>query len=98
MQQLSMAVANLQARADFQTEGRAVRHPVLATPLALVSRRRRWDAWVGLSHIEALVSPFPGNSGPSGNSIRPVLSKSGNTDAQQCMADGSLTLFKQNPH
>ena len=43
MQQLSMVVADLQARADVQTEGRAVRHPVVSTLLALVSRRRRWD-------------------------------------------------------
>ena len=34
MQQLSMAVADLQARADIETEGRAVPHPVVSAPLA----------------------------------------------------------------
>ena len=42
MQQLSMAVADLQARADVQTEGRAVCHSVVSTPFGpQVSRRRR---------------------------------------------------------
>ena len=62
MQQLSMAVADLQARADIQTEGRAVRHPVVSTPLAPrfpTDDDGIPDAWVGLSHEKALVSPSP---------------------------------------
>ena len=60
MQQLGMAFADLQARTDVQTEGRAVRHPVMSTPL--VPRLQEDDdgipdAWLGLSHKEVLIFP-----------------------------------------
>ena len=84
MQQFIMAVTDLQARADIQTEGRAgppTRSVYPVGPRFQGNDDGIPDAWVGLSHKEALVPP-PGSSGPSGNPIRPVLSKSGNTDAQ----------------
>ena len=60
MQQLKTAVADLQARAGVQTEGGTVRHPVVYTPLAPRFQGdddEIPDAWVGLSHKEALVPP-----------------------------------------
>ena len=62
MQQLSMEVADLQTRADVQTEDRTVRHPVLSTPLAPNFQGDDdgiRDAWVSLNHKEALVFPSP---------------------------------------
>ena len=62
MQQLNAAVADLQKRADVKKEGRAVRHHVVSTPLTPrfpADDNGIPDAWVALSHKEALVSPSP---------------------------------------
>ena len=101
MQQLSTVVADLQTRADVQTAGRAVRHPVVSTPLAPRFRADDDgipDAWVGLSHKEALISPSPTVLDRPGTRYSPSLARAETLTPRNVGQTTPSTLVKQNPH
>ena len=101
MQQFSMAVGDLQARTDVQREGRTVRHPVVATPTA--SRFQEDDdgipdAWMGLSHKEALVSPSPVVQDRPRTRYGPSLAIAETLTPSNVGPTTSSTLVKQDSH
>ena len=101
MQQLSTVVANRQARADIQTAGRAVRHPVVSTPLAPrfpADDDGISDAWVGLSHKEAVVSPSPAVLNRPVTRYSPSLARAETLTTRNVGQTTPSTLVKEDPH